>query len=109
MKKLCLSILSCFLFSLLLNAQGILQLKFREHVPVDSIFLSDPFILADQKTNIYYMTGTGGSLWKSKDLRFWDGPYDIIKTDPDSWMGPSPMVWAAEIHAYKNKYYYFRT
>lgn len=58
---------------------------------------------------MYYMTGTGGRLWKSKDLKFWDGPYDVIKTDPASWMGPSPMVWAAEIHPYKNKYYYFAT
>lgn len=79
------------------------------HVPLDSIRLSDPFILADKKTNIYYMTGTGGRLWKSKDLKFWDGPYDVIKTNPNSWMGPNPMIWAAEIHFYKNKYYYFAT
>jgi len=109
MKNLCLSFVSCCLFSLLLNAQGNRQVKFKEHVPLDSIILSDPFILADQKTNMYYMTGTGGGLWKSKDLRFWDGPYDVIQTDPNSWMGPAPMVWAAEIHFYKNKYYYFAT
>jgi len=109
MKNLCLSFVSCCLFSLLLNAQGNRQVKFKEHVPLDSIILSDPFILADQKTNMYYMTGTGGRLWKSKDLRFWDGPYDVIQTDPNSWMGPAPMVWAAEIHFYKNKYYYFAT
>ena len=109
MKNLCLSFVSCCLFSLLLNAQGNRQVKFKEHVPSDSIILSDPFILADQKTNMYYMTGTGGRLWKSKDLRFWDGPYDVIQTDPNSWMGPAPMVWAAEIHFYKNKYYYFAT
>jgi len=109
MKNLCLSFVSCCLSSLLLNAQGNRQVKFKEHVPLDSIILSDPFILADQKTNMYYMTGTGGRLWKSKDLRFWDGPYDVIQTDPNSWMGPAPMVWAAEIHFYKNKYYYFAT
>lgn len=78
-------------------------------VKMDSIVLSDPFILADKKTNMYYMTGTGGRLWKSKDLKFWNGPYDVIKTDPASWMGPNPMVWAAEIHPFKNKYYYFAT
>lgn len=37
----------------------------RENVPLDSIVLSDPAILAD-KTNMYYMTGTGGRLWKRR-------------------------------------------
>jgi Glycosyl hydrolases family 43 len=83
--------------------------KLRKNVPLDSIVLSDPFILADKKTNMYYMTGTGGKLWKSKTLKLWDGPYDVAKTDPKSWMGPKPMIWAAEIHEYKNKYYYFAT
>ena len=91
------------------HAQENRQLTFKKHVPLDSILLSDPFILADHKTNMYYMTGTGGRLWKSKDLKFWDGPYDVVKTDPGSWMGPKPMIWAAEIHLYKNKYYYFAT
>jgi beta-xylosidase len=65
--------------------------------------------LADAKTNSYYMTGTGGMLWKSKDLRMWSGPYQVTKTDPKSWMGPRPMIWAAELHQYKGKYYYFAT
>ena len=108
MKNTWLSFVACF-FSLILNAQGNRQYKFREHVPLDSIMLSDPFILADRKTNMYYMTGTGGRLWKSKDLKFWDGPFDAVKTDSNSWMGPKPMIWAAEIHPYKNKYYYFAT
>ncbi len=81
----------------------------RKNVPLDSIVLSDPCILADQKTAMYYMTGTGGKLWKSKDLKLWDGPYTVARTDPNSWMGPDPMIWAAELHAYKGKYYYFAT
>ncbi|KGO86324.1 glycoside hydrolase [Flavobacterium rivuli WB 3.3-2 = DSM 21788] len=83
--------------------------EIRKNVPVDSIVLSDPFILADKKTNMYYMTGTGGMLWKSKNLKLWEGPFEVAKTDPTSWMGPKPMIWAAEIHNYKNKYYYFAT
>ncbi|UKM66080.2 glycoside hydrolase family 43 protein [Flavobacteriaceae bacterium GSB9] len=55
------------------------------------------------------MTGTGGKLWKSKDLKFWDGPFPMVKTNPNSWMGPKPMIWAAELHQYKNKYYCFAT
>ena len=81
----------------------------QENVPLDSIRLSDPSILADKNTATYYMTGTGGMLWKSKDLRKWSGPYNVTKTDPKSWMGPRPMIWAAELHAYKGKFYYFAT
>ena len=81
----------------------------RQDVPLDSIRLSDPFILADKNTSTYYMTGTGGMLWKSKDLKKWTGPFKVIRTDPESWMGPNPMIWAAELHHYKDKYYYFAT
>lgn len=81
----------------------------KQHIPLDSIQLSDPFILADPNTKMYYLTGTGGLLWKSKDLKFWDGPYQVTQTDPKSWMGPQPMIWAAEIHYVKGKYYYFAT
>lgn len=83
--------------------------EFKENIPLDSIRLSDPCILADKKTSTYYMTGSGGLLWKSKDLRKWTGPYKVTKTDPNSWMGPNPMIWAAELHYYKGKYYYFAT
>ena len=93
----------------LANAQNNKQREVRLNIPLDSIGLSDPFILADSNTNMYYMTGTGGLMWKSKDLKFWDGPYNVVKTDQNSWMGPKPMIWAAEIHAYKGKYYYFAT
>jgi len=81
----------------------------RQHVPLDSIRLSDPFILADQRTHTYYMTGTGGLLWQSQDLKYWDGPTQVAQPDPASWMGPAPQIWAAEIHPYKGKYYYFAT
>ncbi|RRA98059.1 glycoside hydrolase family 43 protein [Larkinella rosea] len=82
---------------------------FRQDVPLDSIRLSDPCILADKKTSTYYMTGTGGLLWKSPDLKKWTGPFVVAKTDPESWMGKAPMIWAAELHPYKDKYYYFAT
>lgn len=109
MKKLWLSALCLFLFSMVLTAQRRENHEIRINMPLDSIHLSDPFILADHKTNMYYMTGTGGMLWESKDLKLWDGPFKVVKTDSNSWMGPRPMIWAAEIHHYKNKYYYFAT
>jgi len=81
----------------------------RQNVPLDSIRMSDPFILADKNTATYYMTGTGGMLWKSNDLKKWTGPFHVAKTDSASWMGKNPMIWAAELHQYKDKYYYFAT
>ncbi len=81
----------------------------RENIPLDSIRLSDPFILADKNTSMYYMTGTGGKLWKSKNLKNWTGPFNVVKIDSSSWMGKQPMIWAAELHYYKGKYYYFAT
>lgn len=81
----------------------------RKDVPLDSIRLSDPAILADDNSDMYYMTGTGGMMWKSNDLELWEGPFKTAVTDPNSWMGPNPMIWAAELHQYRDKYYYFAT
>ena len=94
-------------FFIVINSYA--QRKVSSNIPLDSIRLSDPAILADKASQTYYMTGTGGLLWKSKDLKFWEGPFHVAKTNPDSWMGPNPMIWAAELHEYKNKYYYFAT
>lgn len=109
MNKLCLIVLTCLTFSLILPAQKKGNIPVRKNIPLDSITLSDPAILADRKTSMYYMTGTGGLLWKSKDLMLWEGPFQVAQTDPQSWMGPTPMIWAAELHHYKDKYYYFAT
>ncbi|MCC8114675.1 MAG: glycoside hydrolase family 43 protein [Bacteroidales bacterium] len=81
----------------------------RHNVPLDSIILSDPAILADEATRLYYMTGTGGKLWRSSDLKVWEGPYDVAQPDTASWMGAHPAIWAAELHKYNGKYYYFAT
>lgn len=105
----CLKTILLLLFLFPLCAYSQRKAAFRQHIPTDSIGLSDPFVLADAKTKLYYMTGTGGLLWKSKDLKYWDGPYEVAQPDPNSWMGPNPMIWAAEIHPYKAKYYYFAT
>ncbi len=110
MKKSHILIGFIFLYMItVLSVQGQRKIKVKKDLPLDSIVLSDPCILADQKTQMYYMTGTGGMLWKSKDLKAWEGPYHVAKTDPESWMGKKPMIWAAELHAYKGKYYYFAT
>lgn len=109
MKKYLILLLSFLFFLVTLPAQKKGVYEIRKNVSLDSIVLSDPCILADAKTNMYYMTGTGGMLWKSKDLKWWDGPFKVAQTNPTSWMGPKPMIWAAEIHSYNGKYYYFAT
>ncbi len=84
--------------------------KPRKNVPTDSIRMSDPAILTDAKTNMYYMTGTGGMMWRSADLKRWEGPFNVTEFEADSWMGPHPMIWAAELHQNGDgKYYYFAT
>ena len=66
--------------------------KVRQNVPLDSIRMSDPAILADKATNMYYMTGTGGMVWRSSDLKLWEGPFVVTKFDKDSWMGERPAI-----------------
>ncbi len=107
-KKITTLIFSIIVTLSLLHAQN-KEPRLRENIPLDSIRLSDPCILADSKTKTYFMTGTGGMLWKSKDLKLWSGPFRVVKTNPESWMGHNPMIWAAELHKYKGKYYYFAT
>lgn len=108
MKKTTILLLALMCITLGLSAQN-RGVQPRENIPTESIRLSDPFVLADEATHTYYMTGTGGLMWKSKDLKLWSGPYQVAQTDPKSWMGPRPAIWAAELHQYKGKYYYFAT
>lgn len=107
MKKINLILLVVLFVMGPLSAQRVPEV--RKNVPLDSIRLSDPAIFADEVTKMYYMTGTGGRLWKSKDLKLWEGPYEVVAHDKGSWMGEKPDIWAAELHAYKDKYYYFAT
>ena len=79
----------------------------RKNVPTDSIRLSDPAVLADKATGMYYMTGTGGMMWRSADLQLWEGPFRVTEFDADSWMGPRPMIWAAELHRTGDDWYYY--
>ena len=38
------------------------------------ISMSDPFVYPDEKSRTYYLVGSGGRLYKSKDLKTLDGP-----------------------------------
>ncbi len=105
MKKFVLLFALAALFVLSATAQR--GMRVRKNVPLDSIRLSDPAILADQKTKKYYMTGTGGMMWRSADLKLWEGPHRVTKFEADSWMGAHPMIWAAELHQTGDGWYYY--
>jgi hypothetical protein len=75
-------------------------------VHFNDLSMSDPFIIPDPETKTYYLTSTGGRLYKSKDLVWWEGPYNIINTE-NSWLKGMPA--AAEIHKIGDWYYYAGT
>jgi len=70
--------------------------------------MSDPFIYAEESTQTYYLTSSGGRMYKSKDLETWTGPYNIIDIS-GLWLEKAGFCAAAEIHKYGDKYYYLGT
>ena len=78
-------------------------------VSIDTMELRDPFIFFDKEARVYYMTGTGGYVWTSDNLRQWTGPYNVLQLDTTMWMGSKPTIWAPEIHKFKGKFYYIAT
>ena len=75
-------------------------------VHFNDLSMSDPYIIPDPETKTYYLTSTGGRLYKSKDLVWWEGPYNIINTE-NSWLKGMPA--AAEICKIGDWYYYAGT
>ncbi len=77
-------------------------------ITIDEMIMSDPYILADEATKTYYLTSSGGSIYKSKDLKIWTGPYGAYDVT-GTWMEGIKFVAAAEIHYVNGKYYYAAT
>ena len=76
-------------------------------VSLKELSMSDPFIYPDPETKTYWLTGTGGTLYKSTDLEMWTGPYNVIDLS-GTWM-QGQFVAAAEIHKFGDKFYYAGT
>ena len=70
--------------------------------------MSDPFIYPHPETQTYYLTSSGGWMYKSKDLKMWTGPYNIIDIS-GLWLEKAGFAAAAEIHRIGDKYYYAGT
>jgi len=77
-------------------------------VPFDSLSMSDPFIFPDKETKTYYLTGSGGRLYKSKDLKTWESVPGPITDLSGTWM-QGLFVAAPEIFKIGDKYYYAGT
>lgn len=74
----------------------------------------DPFILPVAATKTYYLLtsminrgGPGVSVFASKDLEHWRGPYSVFRVPTNFWSQAG--AWAPEMHFYKGKYYLFVT
>lgn len=75
---------------------------------LDELNMSDPYIYPDSATRTYYLTSSGGAIYKSKDLKNWTGPYGAYDVT-GTWMEGIKSVAAAEIHHVNGKYYYAAT
>lgn len=80
----------------------------------------DPFVLADSRTETYYLyTGGVPSIhgidrygvltYTSTDLELWEGPYVVFAVPDGIWADPQHGAWAPEVHEYQGKYYLFVT
>ncbi|UCG57019.1 MAG: family 43 glycosylhydrolase, partial [Phycisphaerales bacterium] len=86
---------------------------------LSDIRIRDPFILAEETTQTYYMYAQmdnrrgrkghqkGVEVYTSKDLQQWAGPYPVFVIGEDFWA--DRMVWAPEVHEYGGRYYLFVT
>ena len=84
----------------------------------EDIRIRDPFILADKKTQTYYMYGTTDlekdsyasyprfSVFVSKDLETFDGPFVVFDGKCEGFWATYD-YWAAEVWQYDEKYYLF--
>lgn len=77
-------------------------------VHFNDLTMSDPYIYPDPETETYYLTSSGGRMWKSKDLVMWEGPYNIIDLS-GTWCEKAGFAAAAEIHKVGDYYYYAGT
>ena len=77
-------------------------------IPFSELSMSDPFIYPNPETQTYYLTSSGGRMWKSQDLNTWTGPYEIADLS-GTWCQDAGFAAAAEIHKIGDYYYYAAT
>ena len=70
-----------------------------------------PSVLADRATSTYYLYSGGDAveMYKSKDLRRWEGPKAVFTVAESGWADPAKGVSGPEVVAYRGKYFLFAT
>ena len=83
--------------------------------PLKEIDVTDPFIVADKRTQTYFMYAVnpnvgqpGVIVYQSKDLANWSDPQVAYNVPADSWNGQEA-VMTPEVSLYEGKYYLFVT
>ena len=84
------------------------QMPEAKTVHFNDLIMSDPFIYPHKETQTYYLTCSGGWMYKSSDLEMWTGPYAIIDIK-GLWLERAGFAAAAEVHKIGDKYYYAGT
>ena len=71
---------------------------------IDTMSIGNPFVRYERKSNRYYMVGDGGYMWISKNLKEWEGPYNVLDGKDNALADGN--VAAPEIHLHDGRYYY---
>ena len=77
-------------------------------------WVHDPFILASQSDQTYYLYTSSRdapvvTVYRSGDLRNWVGPTTVFTIPDGSWANPTESPWAPEVHEYEGRFYLFTT
>src|ERR1035438_878371 len=78
--------------------------------------LQDPYVLADQATQTYFLyvdapsAGVSGvGVYRSKNLRDWTGPTKVYTVPNGGWADPGGGATAPEVHLHAGRYFLFTT
>ncbi|MDR2041413.1 MAG: glycoside hydrolase family 43 protein [Tannerella sp.] len=112
--------ISLILFAGLLSATSVSQVCGQSRrLAAGDLYIRDPFVVADAQKGIYYMYGSrsqagregetrgGVAVYKSRDLKTWEGPQQVFTVPEDNWI--TGAVWAPEVHRYNGRCYLFAT
>ena len=76
--------------------------------------IRDPFVVPVSEQGLYYLYGStdadiwsgkgcGFDVYRSNNLRDWQGPFPVFRPWPGFWADKN--YWAPEVHLYKGRYY----
>lgn len=94
----------------------------QEGLALEDIPVHDPFVVAHEPTQTYYLYTSGRRLnpedgvrrsgvvtYKSKDLKTWSGPHLVFEVPEGAWANPGHGTWAPEVHEHNGKWHLFVT